>query len=375
MRRVVVAFDSFKGSLSSREANEAFGAGVRDIMPEVEISAVTISDGGEGFSEAVAEGIGGDIVDACVSDPLGRPIAARYALIDNGCTAVIALASASGLMLLDAAERDPLVVSTYGTGELILDAVSRGCRRVVLGLGGSATCDAGTGLLRALGYMFLDSEGGELTSTIDILERATSISAPASPLRDVELCVAVDVENPLIGERGAARVFAPQKGASPEDVKRLERAMCRFADVVARHVRDDYAMERSMGAAGGVAFGLRAFLCAVPASGICLMLELVNFESLVQGASLVVTGEGRVDCQTVMGKAPSGVLRVSERVGVACVAVGGGVAWCDELRSSGFNAIYAATPDGVPLALAVQRDVAYDNLRAVGRRVAKDYLL
>lgn len=376
MRRVVVAFDSFKGTLSSREANAAFSEGVRDIISDADIVAVAISDGGEGFSEAIVESVGGNIVEVLVSDPLCRPIMARYAIVDNCSTAVITLASASGLTLLTPTERNPLLATTYGTGELVLDAVRRGCRRIVLGLGGSATCDAGVGLLRALGFVFQDAEGRVLTSTMDILERCATINGDGvcSALHDINIAVAIDVDNPLYGERGAAYVYAPQKGASVADVERLDRALRHYADMVACHVGTDYAEELGMGAAGGVAFGLRALLGVVPTSGIEFMLGIVDFDTLLVGADLVVTGEGRVDRQTVMGKAPSGVLRAAKRAGVRCVAVGGSVAWCDELSHSDFDAIYAATPADMLLIDAMKRDIAYDNLRAVGRRVCNHFL-
>lgn len=376
MRRVVVAFDSFKGTLSSREANAAFSEGVRDIISDADIVAVAISDGGEGFSEAIVESVGGNIVEVLVSDPLCRSIMARYAIIDNCYTAVITLASASGLTLLTPTERNPLLATTYGTGELVLDAVRRGCRRIVLGLGGSATCDAGVGLLRALGFVFQDAEGRVLTSTMDILERCATINGDGvcSALHDINIVVAIDVDNPLYGERGAAYVYAPQKGASVADVERLDRALRHYADMVACHVGMDYAEELGMGAAGGVAFGLRALLGVVPTSGIEFMLGIVDFDTLLVGADLVVTGEGRVDRQTVMGKAPSGVLRAAKRAGVRCVAVGGSVAWCDELSHSDFDAIYAATPTDMLLIDAMKHDIAYDNLRAVGRRVCNHFL-
>lgn len=368
-KRVVIAFDSFKGSLSAREANEAFAAGVCDVVADVDVVTVPLSDGGEGFAESVA----GEPVAVKVLDPLGRPATAHYALRDD--TAVVALASASGLTLVAATERNPLVTNTYGTGELIVDAVRHGCRKILLGLGGSATNDAGTGLLRALDFRFLDDDGEELTTTIDILEHTTHIAGDASALDDVELVVAVDVDNPLCGVRGAAEVYARQKGASEDDVVRLERAMQRFAMVVARHVGADYSGEYGMGAAGGTAFGLRALLGARPTSGIELVLEAVGFDALIEGARLVVTGEGRVDAQTTMGKAPSGVLRHARHADVPCVAVGGSVTPCAELDVAGFAAIYAATPATMPLKEALQRDAAIANLRAMGRRVAEEYLL
>lgn len=364
--RVVVAFDSFKGSLSAREANEAFAHGFRDVVRDADIVTVPISDGGEGLSECV----GGESVTTFTYDPLMRPLEAQYTVKDG--TAIIALASASGLTLLDAAERDPLVATTFGTGVMIADAVRHGCRRVVLGLGGSATHDCGTGLLRALGFRFLDAHGGELTATMDILERAERIEGCAALLRGVDVTTAVDVDNPLCGARGAAEVYARQKGATDADVERLDRATRHFAATVARHVGADYSADRGMGAAGGAAFGLRALLDVVPMSGIDLVLDLAQFDTLVKDADLVVTGEGHVDRQTVMGKAPSGVLRCARCHGVRCVAVGGGVEWCEELESAGFAAIYSATPSGMPLSVAMQRTTAIHNLRNIGCRVAVD---
>lgn len=364
--RVVVAFDSFKGSLSSREANEAFAHGFRDVVKDADIVTVPISDGGEGLSECV----GGESVTTFTYDPLMRPIEAQYTIRDD--TAVIALAAASGLMLLDTAEREPLVTTTFGTGVMIADAVRRGCRRILLGLGGSATHDCGAGLLRALGFRFLDVHGEELTATMDILEHTERIEGCAAILRGVDVAVAVDVDNSLCGTRGAAEVYARQKGAADDDVERLDRATRHFAATVARHVGADYSAERGMGAAGGAAFGLRALLDVVPMSGIDLVLDLAQFDALVKDANLVVTGEGHVDRQTVMGKAPSGVLRCARRHGVRCVAVGGGVEWCEELESAGFAAIYSATPDDMPLSVAMQRTTAIHNLRNIGCRVAVD---
>lgn len=367
MSRIVVAFDSFKGSLSAVEANEAFAAGFRSLCPNADIAMVPISDGGEGLSECV----GGDSVEALIADPLGRRIAARYTIKDD--TAVIALASASGLTILDASERNPLITSTFGTGEMVVDALHHGCRRIVLGLGGSATNDCATGMLRALGFRFVDAQGRELTRSIDILEHTATILRGDTVPKDVELAVAVDVHNPLYGADGAAEVYARQKGASEEDVVRLDSAMRHFAATVARHVGADYSHDAGMGAAGGAAFGLRALLGATPTSGIELMLRLVNFDTLLRDAHLVVTGEGHIDRQTLMGKAPLGVLRRAQRAGVRCVAVGGGVAWEEVHDDCGFAAVYAATPHDMPLSSAMQRDTACANLYAVGRLVAKEY--
>lgn len=371
MKKIVVALDSFKGSLSSVEAAEAFVSGIRDVAPDVECCIIPIADGGEGMADAVVYSLGGDIVKAKVHDPLARQITARYGLVDDGATAVISIASASGLTLLRDDERNPLFASTYGTGELLLDAVRRGCRKIIVGLGGSATNDGGAGMLRALGYKFFDVHGIELIKTIDILERVESFVAPESnPLQNVELCVAVDVNNPLCGERGASMVYGAQKGASKEDILKLDKALAHYASVIAQWRGEDYSTMHGMGAAGGLGFAFCAVLGAMPHLGIELMLSIAEFDDIAKDASLIVTGEGRIDRQTVMGKAPAGVLRHAMKLGVECIAIGGGVEWCDELRSCGFDAIYSITPEGMSLEEAMRSETAKANMRAVAVMIA-----
>ncbi|MBQ2240154.1 MAG: glycerate kinase, partial [Alistipes sp.] len=290
MTRIIAAFDSFKGSLTSREAGEAFRRGYMAERPDAEVEVFTIADGGEGMAEAISEGVGGEMVSVVVSDPLGRKIEARYALINGGATAVIAMSSASGLTLLKPEERNPLIASTFGTGELIVDALERGCREIIMGLGGSATNDCGVGMLRALGYRFYDAAGEELCDTISILERVESIStAERHPLlMGVKFTAAVDVDNPLYGPTGAAHIFAPQKGASPEVVERLDMALRHYAEVVDAEV----AEVAGAGAAGGMGYALHTMLGARMRPGIEIVLALLDFERRAQGASLVVTGEG-----------------------------------------------------------------------------------
>ncbi|MBO7283377.1 MAG: glycerate kinase [Alistipes sp.] len=375
MKKIVVAFDSFKGSLSSSEASEAFIAGVKSVDPAVECCAVAIADGGEGMAEAIVGSVGGEMVSLYAHDPLGRNVEVRYGLINEGATAIIPISSASGLTLLAPEERNPLIATTYGTGELILDAVRRGCRRIIIGLGGSATNDGGVGLLRALGYKFLDANGVELTATIDILECVDRVVAPeSSPIAGVDISVAVDVDNPLCGEYGASYVYGSQKGASKDMIARLDTAMRHYADVVARWRGCDIADKAGMGAAGGAGFAFGAVLDAIPQSGIELILNIVDFDNIIADAALVVTGEGRIDHQTVMGKAPAGVLRHAKSAGVCCVAVGGGVQWCDELQKSEFDAIYAATPEGMPIAEAMKKEVATANLQRVATSIVKEFL-
>ena len=372
MTRIIAAFDSFKGSLTSREAGEAFRRGFMAERPDAEVEVLSIADGGEGMAEAISEGVGGEMVSVVVSDPLGRKIQACYALINEGDTAVIAMSSASGLTLLKPEERNPLIASTFGTGELIVDALERGCREVIMGLGGSATNDCGVGMLRALGYRFYDATGEELCDTISILERVESIStAERHPLlMGVKFTAAVDVDNPLYGAQGAAHIFAPQKGASPEMVERLDRALCHYAEVV----DVDAAEVAGAGAAGGMGYALHTMLGARMRPGIEIVLALLDFERRAQGASLVVTGEGSIDAQTLHGKAPAGVLAAAQRLGIPVVALGGRVECEGALLAGGFHAVRAITPHDQPTKVAMQRETAIANMERAARELARQII-
>ena len=368
MLRIIAAFDSFKGSLTSREAGEAFRRGFMAVNPDAEVEVLPIADGGEGMAEAIYEGVGGEMVSALVSDPLGRRIEARYALVNEGKKAVIAMSAASGLTLLTPEERNPLVASTYGTGELILDALERGCREIIMGLGGSATNDGGSGMLRALGYRFYDDQGVELCDTMSILERVHSIStAERHPLlMGAKFTAAVDVDNPLFGPMGAAHIFAPQKGADEAMVDRLDRALRHYADVVDRAS----AEVAGAGAAGGMGYALYTMLGARMQPGIDIVLSLLDFERRAKGCCLVATGEGSIDAQTLHGKAPAGVLRAAQRLGIQVVALGGRVDGAAELVRGGFSDVRAITPYGQPLTEAMRREVAETNMERAARKLA-----
>lgn len=377
MKRVVVALDSFKGSLDSYDAGRAFAEGIKEILSDADVRHFAIADGGEGFSEAIALAKGGERVKATVYDPLMRPIEASYTIHDEGAVAVIAISSASGLPLLTAEERNPLIATTYGTGQLIADAIERGCRQIVVGLGGSATNDCGVGMLRALGGKFYDAQGEELTETIEVLERVAVVQDDClrSKLQGVSFSVAVDVDNPLCGERGAAYIYAPQKGADGAMVARLDSAMRHFASVVDRGCGYRASDLSGVGAAGGLGYAFVALLGATLKSGIELVLDAIDFDEALMEECLVVTGEGRIDAQTLMGKAPSGVLRRAMLAGRTCVAVGGSVVECEQLTHSAFAKLYAITPHNMPLAEAMRPDVAKENLRATAHLVAKEFLM
>lgn len=351
IRKIVVAIDSFKGCMSSVEANRAAAEGFRCACPDAEIVQVPVSDGGEGFLEAFHVAIGGELIAVTVNDPLMREVTARYLLKDE--MAVIEMAQASGLTLLTKEERNPMVATSYGTGQLVVDAVRKGARHVIVGLGGSATSDAGMGMLRAIVDAFAKHERWE-----DFEE-----------LKDVRFTIATDVKNPLCGENGAAYVFAPQKGAAPEMVRQLDERARKFAEVSARHFGFDHSQDEGAGAAGGLGYAFLQYLDASCKSGIQLLLETIHFEELVRDADLVITGEGSADRQTLMGKLPVGVLEQSGKTPVCLIA--GRISDREQLLKAGFAWVECINPLGISLEEAMRKEVAVKNIfRTVGTLIA-----
>ena len=375
MQRLTIAIDSFKGSLSSREVAEAFADGWHEVLPDCEIATLPIADGGEGTLEALVGAMGGEYVEVGVHDPLLRPIKAKYGIIGEGQSAIIELASASGLTLLREGERNPMETSTYGTGEMVADAVKRGCRRVLMCIGGSATNDCGVGMFRALGYRFLDGRGCEVEGRGKDLEKIEYIddAQRIAALDECEFVVACDVTNPLCGEQGAAHIFAPQKGADATMVEALDRGLRHFAEVVERYNGYSIGEMEGAGATGGVGGGLHAILDAQLKRGIDMVLETIGFDQRIEGSDLVITGEGRLDSQTLMGKAPSGVLAAAQRQNIPVIAIGGAVEWCDGLRNSGFDSIECVTPEGMGKKEAMTPAIAKENVRNTARRIAQRY--
>lgn len=375
MKHIILAFDSFKGSLTSREAGEAFASGWRECAPDARFMLVVVADGGEGTTEAIVDAMSGEYREVEVSDPIGRRIVARYGVVDGGDTAILDVAAASGLTLLSNEERNPMATSSYGTGELLAAAIRSGCRRVYVGLGGSATNDGGLGMLRALGYRFFTADGEELAGCGADLCRVERIdgSRVMSELGLVDIVVAADVDNPLYGNRGAAYVFARQKGADKAMTEALDCGLRHYAEVVGRYVNNDASGCEGAGAAGGIGFAFMAMLGARAERGVERVLNLQHFDELLSEADLVVTGEGRIDNQTLMGKVPYGVLQRAQRCGVPTIAVGGSVQMSAELADSGFEAIYAATPDGMSLADAMHSDTAKKNMRRIAAHIAQKY--
>lgn len=362
--RIIVAPDSFKGSLTAAQVAEACRLGILDEFPAAKVVCLPLADGGEGTVDALSASAGMMKVKCRVSDPLMRPVEAWYAISSDGRSAVMEMAAASGLTLLSESERDPLQTSTYGTGEMILDALRRGCRRFFIGIGGSATNDGGMGMLRALGYRFADASGNPLEGRGSDLSRVVCIDVSgADPrLRESSFTVACDVDNPLFGPNGAAFVFAPQKGADEETVMQLDRGLRDFASVIMRDMGVDVSLMPGAGAAGGLGAAFCAFLGADLRKGIEMVLEAVGFDRAIAGASLIFTGEGSVDAQSLMGKVVSGVSSHAREAGVPVVVLGGRVADRVALAKAGLTAL-SVVSGPMPLSEAMRPEVAQANVR------------
>ncbi len=369
--KIVIASDSFKGSLSSSQVADAVSEGVRAIYPSAEIIKIKVADGGEGMTDAIIDNTEAELLTLRISDPLGRRINAVYGLINNGTTAVIESAAASGLMLLSPHERNPLLTSTFGTGEMIADALRRGCRRFMIGLGGSATNDGGIGMLTALGYKFMDSNGQVLAGNGYSLNEISSIdSSEAIPsLAESEFIVACDVDNPFFGPYGAAQVFAPQKGANAEMVNMLDKGLQCFAGIIHKYCGRDISAVPGTGAAGGLGGAMLAFLNARLVRGIDMILDAVDFDKLICGADLVISGEGKIDEQTARGKVPYGVLKRAQNQGIPVLAIAGKVENSNIVDSLGFSFIIQTSPEGMPTEIAMQPEIAKNNISSAVRKV------
>jgi glycerate kinase len=375
--RVVIAPDSFKESLSALQVADAIEAGFREVFPHAEYRKLPVADGGEGTVQAMIDATGGHRVELDVTGPLGEPVAAFYGQLpaqeDGGAPlAVIEMAAASGLELVAPGRRNPLLATSRGTGELIRHALDAGVRRFVLGVGGSATNDGGAGMLQALGVRLLDENGADLGPGGAELSRLARIDASKLDPRvqDSEFHIACDVDNPLVGPRGASAVFGPQKGATPAMVAQLDACLAHYAAIIARDLGRDVAGMPGAGGGGGIAAGMVVFLGGRLRPGIEIIAEAVGLEQAVRDADLVVTGEGRIDGQSVSGKTPVGVARVAARHGKPVIAIGGGLARdAGAVHAYGIAAVFAAVcrPCTVEEALAEARE----NLTAAARNVAQ----
>ncbi len=361
--RIVIASDSFKGCLDSLQVADAVSEGIMDVYPCAEIMKVKIADGGEGTTAAIMESVDGETVNIYVHDPLGREIRAEYGIIENGHTAIIEAAAASGLTLLAPQKRNPMLASTFGTGEMIADALRRGCRKFLIGLGGSATNDCGLGMLAALGYRFHDDAGRPVScdgaGLNNVYKIDNTYAMPA--LCESEFTIACDVDNPLFGPSGAAYIFAPQKGADEEMIRELDMGLRKFAGRVKEYSGKDVSEIPGAGAAGGLGGAFMAFLNARVVRGIDMVLDSIGFDKLISGCDLVITGEGRIDGQTSMGKAAYGILKRTKNQGIKILAIGGKI---DEgAESAGFDDMIQITPADIPLEKAMRPEIAKWNIK------------
>ncbi len=364
MKKIVIASDSFKGSLSSAEVAACGERAVHRLFPDCKVVQLPVADGGEGTVETLTAALGGQSVTAIVHDPLGRLITARYGWIAQEQTALIEMAAASGLPLLPLEERNPWLTSTYGSGELIRNALERGCHKFLIAIGGSATNDGGMGLLQALGFRFLDAEGKELPGCGGSLQQIQQIDS-SGVLVDLAQCqftVACDVTNPFYGPTGAAYVFAPQKGADAEMVEALDQGLRHFAQLI--HTTQGIAIDQlaGAGAAGGLGGGLVAFLNARLTPGIEMVLDALRFDTQITGADLIITGEGKLDAQTCMGKTPLGILRRAQQQGIPVVALGGAVEASEALNQCGFLAVFPILPYPTSLTEAMDSSFTQQNI-------------
>jgi len=323
--KIIVAPDSFKGSLSAQDVCTAVKRGIHTVFPGTEVIELPLADGGEGIMESMVYASGGKIIKTKVHDPLHRKIETEFGVLGDGETVIIEMAQASGLTLLEEAERNPMVASSFGTGELISAAFDKGYRKFIVGIGGSATNDAGTGMLKALGVKFYDKDGGELEEGGEALSRLASFDDSGIDQRiyNANFMVASDVRNRLCGHEGASAVFGPQKGANPEMVHKLDAALNQFADIVLRERGFDLRTYEGGGAAGGMGATLIAFLQAKLHSGIDLVMKNINFDEKIKAADLIITGEGRLDLQTFDGKLITGITKAAAKEGIPVIALCG----------------------------------------------------
>lgn len=355
--KIIIAMDSFKGSLSSMDVVNSVAKGIRKVLPEAELVTLPIADGGEGTVDTFLSAMGGRKYQVSVSDPIGRTTAATYCVLPDG-TAVIEMAQASGLTLLKEDELDPLRTSTYGTGELISHALDQGCRRFIVGIGGSATNDGGAGMAQALGVQLFDRQGNILPPGGAALAYLDKIdcSKKDSRLSESTFMVACDVTNPLCGPQGAAAVYGPQKGANKEDIAILDDALMHYAHILNTQLGIDIALRPGAGAAGGLGAGLMAFCGAKVAPGIQTILDAVKFESLLENADLVITGEGRIDAQSFCGKVPFGVAKRTKAVkNIPVIAVVGCVGeGAESIHDAGVDAILPITDKPMTLQYSME---------------------
>lgn len=370
--KVVIAIDSLKGSLSSMEAGMAIKDGVLAAKPDAKVVVKPLADGGEGTTDALIEGMNGERIDLTVTGPMHTPVDAYYGYLKDTNTAVMEMASAAGITLVPDSEKNPLLATSYGVGEMINDAIQRGCRNFIIGIGGSVTNDGGIGMLKALGVRFLDENGEDAGEGGQALAKVARIDVSGmNPLlKECHIQVACDVNNPLCGENGSTYVYGPQKGVTEDMKKTLDEAMAHFARVTSETLENDYMNTPGAGAAGGLGYAFLAYTGAALTPGIELILDAVGLEEELSGADVVVTGEGRLDFQTAMGKAPVGVARLAKKYNAKVIAFAGSVTKeATACNKEGIDAFFPILRGVCTLAEAMDPVAARNNMTATVEQV------
>ena len=370
--KVVIAIDSLKGSLSSMEAGMAIKDGILAAKPDAEVIVKPLADGGEGTTDALIEGMNGERIDLTVTGPMHTPVDAYYGYLRDTNTAVMEMASAAGITLVPDSEKNPLLATSYGVGEMINDAIQRGCRNFIIGIGGSVTNDGGIGMLKALGVRFLDENGEDAGEGGQALAKVARIDVSGmNPLlKECHIQVACDVNNPLCGENGSTYVYGPQKGVTEDMKKTLDEAMAHFARVTSETLENDYMNIPGAGAAGGLGYAFLAYTGAALTPGIELILDAVELEEELSGADVVVTGEGRLDFQTAMGKAPVGVARLAKKYNAKVIAFAGSVTKeATACNKEGIDAFFPILRGVCTLAEAMDPVAARNNMTATVEQV------
>lgn len=370
--KVVIAIDSLKGSLSSMEAGTAIKDGILAAKPDAEVIVKPLADGGEGTTDALIEGMNGERIDLTVTGPMHTPVDAYYGYLKDTNTAVMEMASAAGITLVPDSEKNPLLATSYGVGEMINDAIQRGCRNFIIGIGGSVTNDGGIGMLKALGVRFLDENGEDAGEGGQALAKVARIDVSGmNPLlKECHIQVACDVNNPLCGENGSTYVYGPQKGVTEDMKKTLDEAMAHFARVTSETLENDYMNTPGAGAAGGLGYAFLAYTGAALTPGIELILDAVGLEEELSGADVVVTGEGRLDFQTAMGKAPVGVAKLAKKYNAKVIAFAGSVTKeATACNKEGIDAFFPILRGVCTLAEAMDPVAARNNMTATVEQV------
>lgn len=359
--KIVLAPDSFKESLTAKEVADAMEIGIKRIFPNAECVKVPMADGGEGTVQSLVDATNGEIYEISVTGPLGKVVNAKYGILGDSETAVIEMAEASGIHYVEKKDRNPLITTTFGTGEIIKDALDKGVKKIIIGIGGSATNDGGIGMLQALGAKFLDDEGNDLPFGGGGLNKLSKIDLSYFDKRiyEIEIDVACDVDNPLTGKEGASYVFGPQKGATQKLIEILDRNLSHYAQIVNLQLGKDMQYEKGAGAAGGLGFALLVFCNGKLNPGVEIVIKYSELNEKMQGASYVITGEGSIDSQTKFGKTPYGVSKVAKENKIPVIAIAGNVgSGIEDLYELGFNSILSIMPGVLSL------EQAFENARA-----------